>query len=238
MLGDQQNFTGFTLIPTQQAFAFVCECNRFELLTARTLFQPASPLWLSKWRYAIALGRTAKCFVDHSRYCNTATNGFREDRKALAYGDGSHRAAPDVARERRKLSKIAGDQKFAKSGNRRVIIYRRIRALTLATARRSAAGLAVQRDEPTSNNIVCSRTLLPTSFRQLQPSDWFFHEMVNTTFDVISDVTFSGDLGFDRIAYTTPSTAISPKRAASPFLTYWAFQIGFPDRSSCVQAQR
>ena len=60
----------------------------------------------------------------------------------MAYGDGSHRAAPDVTGERRKLSEIAGDQKFAEAGNRRIIIYRRRRALALATARRSAGVLA------------------------------------------------------------------------------------------------
>ena len=118
-------------------------------------------------RPAIAFGRTAKRFVDHSRYCDTATNGFWKDGKALAYGDGSHRAAPDVAGERGKLSEIAGDQKFAEASNRRVIIYRRRRALALATARRSAGLLAAQRDEPKPNNLLCSRTLLPTPFRQL-----------------------------------------------------------------------
>jgi hypothetical protein len=31
MLGDRQNLARFTLMPTQQGFAFACECNRFTL---------------------------------------------------------------------------------------------------------------------------------------------------------------------------------------------------------------
>jgi hypothetical protein len=44
LLGGRQNLAKFTLMPTQQGFAFACECNRFVQRTARTPFRTASRL--------------------------------------------------------------------------------------------------------------------------------------------------------------------------------------------------